>query len=67
MSENTRRPLPPQPVQEKSPPRLTGAMKPIPDHGEESYTGAGRLEGKVALITQSLLGRAGQPAELAGA
>jgi NAD(P)-dependent dehydrogenase (short-subunit alcohol dehydrogenase family) len=26
-------------------------MRPRPDHGEESYRGLGRLEGKVALIT----------------
>jgi NAD(P)-dependent dehydrogenase (short-subunit alcohol dehydrogenase family) len=26
-------------------------MQPIPDHGEHSYRGAGKLEGKVALIT----------------
>ena len=42
----TRRPLPPQPPQEQSPPGLTGAMKPVPDHGEESYRGSQRLEGK---------------------
>ena len=44
------RPLPPQPAQEQSPPGLTGLMKPIPDHGEESYKGAGRLKGKVVSL-----------------
>lgn len=35
-------------------------MKPVPDHGEESYKGSGKLEGKVALITgaDSGIGRA---------
>lgn len=26
-------------------------MKPVPDHGEDSYKGSGKLEGKVANIT----------------
>jgi NAD(P)-dependent dehydrogenase (short-subunit alcohol dehydrogenase family) len=38
----------------------TGAMNPRPDHGEESYKGAGRLAGKKAIITggDSGIGRA---------
>ena len=61
MSESdARRPMPPQPEQEQSPPGLTGAMKPVPDHGEETYVGSKRLKGKVALITgaDSGIGRA---------
>lgn len=54
------RPMPPQPEQQQSPPGLTRLMKPIPDHGEESYKGSAKLEGKVALITgaDSGIGRA---------
>lgn len=41
-------------------PGLTGAMDPVPDHGEESYVGRGRLPGKRALVTggDSGIGRA---------
>ncbi len=40
-----------QPAQQQTPPGTTAAMDPKPDHGEESYKGSGRLEGKAAVIT----------------
>lgn len=48
------------PAQEQQPPGLTAAMTPVPDHGEESYQGSGRLAGLRALITggDSGIGRA---------
>jgi len=48
------------PPQEQAPPGLTEAMRPRPDHGEESYEGHGRLTGLRALITggDSGIGRA---------
>lgn len=48
------------PPQRQEPPGLTGAMDPLPDHGERSYTGSGRLAGRRALITggDSGIGRA---------
>ncbi|MDN4613065.1 SDR family oxidoreductase [Leifsonia sp. F6_8S_P_1B] len=39
------------PEQQQQPPGSTDAMEPRPDHGEQSYRGSGKLEGKVALIT----------------
>ena len=53
-------PKPPYPSQQQPMPGSTRAMQPRPDHGEESYKGAGRLAGKKALITggDSGIGRA---------
>lgn len=41
-------------------PGLTGRMSPVPDHGEESYQGSDKLEGRAAIITggDSGIGRA---------
>ena len=51
---------PPLPEQQQDTPGHTSAMDPPPDHGEESYRGSGRLEGKRAIITggDSGIGRA---------
>jgi NAD(P)-dependent dehydrogenase (short-subunit alcohol dehydrogenase family) len=48
------------PEQEQQPPGLTTEMTPVPDHGEETWIGRGRLEGLRALITggDSGIGRA---------
>lgn len=48
------------PAQEQQQPGLTDRTRPEPDHGEESYVGAGRLTGRRALITggDSGIGRA---------
>lgn len=53
-------PRPPYPSQQQPMPGSTSAMKPRPDHGEESYRGSGRLAGKKAVITggDSGIGRA---------
>jgi NAD(P)-dependent dehydrogenase (short-subunit alcohol dehydrogenase family) len=39
------------PVQQQSEPGLQSEMDPVPDLGEETYRGTGRLEGRRALIT----------------
>ena len=53
-------PKPPFPKQKQPMPGLTAKMNPFPDHGETSYKGAGRLDGKKAIITgaDSGIGRA---------
>ncbi|MFC3505747.1 SDR family oxidoreductase [Micromonospora krabiensis] len=49
-----------QPAQQQEAPGSTGKMGPKPDHGEDSYRGSGRLDGKLAVITggDSGIGRA---------
>ncbi|MGN6549729.1 MAG: SDR family oxidoreductase [Pararhizobium sp.] len=56
----TRYPQPPQKPQQQDMPGSTEKMEPRPDHGEESYKGSGRLEGRAAIITggDSGIGRA---------
>ena len=56
----TEYPKPPYPEQQQEPPGYTKKMKPLPDHGEQSYKGSGRLKGKRAVITggDSGIGRA---------
>ncbi|WP_312604801.1 SDR family oxidoreductase [Kosakonia cowanii] len=64
--QNTKRPLaphyptPPFAEQPQTPPGLASKMIPVPDHGETSYRGSGRLTGRKALITggDSGIGRA---------
>jgi NAD(P)-dependent dehydrogenase (short-subunit alcohol dehydrogenase family) len=53
-------PQPEFPQQDQSHPGLTERMAPQPDHGEESYRGSGRLEGRRTIITggDSGIGRA---------
>jgi NAD(P)-dependent dehydrogenase (short-subunit alcohol dehydrogenase family) len=48
------------PAQSQQWPGRTDAMTPVPDHGEETYVGAGKLDGRVALVTggDSGIGRA---------
>ena len=53
-------PEPPFPAQKQPMPGVTNRMDPRPDHGESSYKGSGKLQGKVAIITggDSGIGRA---------
>lgn len=53
-------PKPPFVKQPQEVPGLASKMNPVPDHGEESYKGSGRLLGRKALITggDSGIGRA---------
>jgi NAD(P)-dependent dehydrogenase (short-subunit alcohol dehydrogenase family) len=53
-------PTPPFPKQEQEPPGIEAEMRPLADHGEDSYVGHERLKDKVALITgaDSGIGRA---------
>jgi len=56
----TQYPQPPFPRQPQDAPGSVNAMTPVPDHGEHSYRGTGRLAGRKALITggDSGIGRA---------
>ncbi|WJK07209.1 glucose 1-dehydrogenase [Pseudomonas fluorescens] len=56
----THYPKPPFPKQAQAVPGSQRKMEPYPDCGEQSYTGSGRLAGKIALITgaDSGIGRA---------
>ncbi|WP_165250903.1 SDR family oxidoreductase [Paludisphaera soli] len=62
MSDDPRErgPKPPHPPQKQVPPGLESEMDPLPDFGEESYEGSGKLAGKAAVITggDSGIGRA---------
>lgn len=53
-------PRPPFPKQKQPMPGRTGAMRPLPDHGEETYRGCGKLKERKAIITgaDSGIGRA---------
>jgi NAD(P)-dependent dehydrogenase (short-subunit alcohol dehydrogenase family) len=53
-------PHPPFLRQPQKPPGLASKMRPRPDHGEKSYRGSGRLQGRKALVTggDSGIGRA---------
>jgi len=40
-----------QPTQQQQPPGVESELEPKADHGEQSYVGTGRLDGKIAVIT----------------
>lgn len=48
---DTKYPTPPYPKQKQAAPGTEDQMKPLADHGEESYKGSGKLKGKKAIIT----------------
>lgn len=52
--------MPQIPAQNQQPPGNETSLQPAADHGERSYVGHGRLEGKKAVITgaDSGIGRA---------
>ncbi|WP_297322537.1 SDR family oxidoreductase [uncultured Bartonella sp.] len=53
-------PRPPYSIEKQQAPGLASKMTPLPDHGEKSYKGSGKLVGRKALITggDSGIGRA---------
>nr|AFB82962.1 resolvase [Klebsiella pneumoniae] len=56
-TNSARFPAPPFQQQQQPFPGLAGKMQPRPDHGEDSYQGSGRLNGRKVLITSSPYGR----------
>jgi NAD(P)-dependent dehydrogenase (short-subunit alcohol dehydrogenase family) len=56
----TKYPTPPYPTAKQTPPGTESELNPKADHGEESYKGSFKLEGKAAVITgaDSGIGRA---------
>jgi len=44
---------PPLPRQQQEPQGFTQELDPRPDHGEQPYSGCGKLQGRAALITGS--------------